>query len=377
MSEVHVVEASKGKRFKQFMRVGRSIHAGDLAWVPPLEMDLAKTLRSTYPFFDAGIGERFLALRDGKPVGRISAQVNFAHLDKYQDGRGFFGWFESIDDQSVVDALVARAATWLRDQERDLTHVRGPFNWSINGECPGVLVKNERPGPPSMLMAHNPCYYPERLEAAGFAKCMDLFAWWVGEERKEGELRFIKVAERLKKRLEGLTMRPVDLGKGYKADMEVVRQLYNDAWAENWGSVDIMAREMRVIADGLKMIVNPSLTRLAFLHGEPIGCIICIPDLNPTIQKIGGRLFPFGVFKILSARKDMSRLRTMILGVKRDHRKRGIEALLVSEIIRDGRAQGCKGCELSWVLESNDAMNSLAAGFATQDRSYRVYEKAL
>ncbi|MCA8940644.1 MAG: N-acetyltransferase, partial [Planctomycetes bacterium] len=261
MEEIKIIEVNGGRDLKRFMQVPHDIYRNDPKWVPPLEMDLKKTLARSYPFFEHGDGQLFLAMRGGRPVGRISAQVNDAHLSKYNDGVGFFGWFECIDDQQVCDALVSRAKEWLRACGRPLTHIRGPLNWDINGENPGVLVEDHRPGPPAILMAHSAPWYDRLLTNAGFAKEKDLFAWWVVEREGLGD-DMMRVAKMAEKRLPPFTTRPIDFKKGFKADMQIVRELFNSAWSENWGSVDLTQAEIDVIAKGLKPIAAPEVTRV-------------------------------------------------------------------------------------------------------------------
>ncbi|MCK6440055.1 MAG: GNAT family N-acetyltransferase [Planctomycetes bacterium] len=374
---ISVTHVTTRAGLRAFIRLPFELYRDDPNWVPPLIADQKKTLSPSYPFFDHGKARLFLARKDGQPVGRISAQINETHLAIHQDQRGFFGWFESIEDKEVASALFDAAAGWLRTQNPALTHMRGPCQWDINGESLGVLIKDDMPGLPRALMPYNPPWYPKLYDACGLAKATDLYAYTV-LSGPEPDARYRKLVEAIRRRAPEMCIRAVRTGKGYREDMETVRQLYNDAWADNWGALPLTEREMEVIAKGLKPVVNPELARIAFVGDKPAGCIVCIPDINPLLKRIKGRLFPFGWLTLLSGAKKLGEVRTILLGVSKEHRGRGLEALILDEIFNVGRSEGIARGEMSWVLETNQQMNSLAEKFGgVRYRTYRIYERML
>lgn len=355
------------------MRLPWSIYAGDRNWVPPLLMDLKKTLSPTSAFFEHGEGQLFLAMQGGSPVGRISAQINHLHNEKYSERTGFFGWFECENNQHTANALFTTARDWLR--QRGMQRIRGPFNWDVNGENTGILVEDQRPGPPVLMMSYQPGWYPGLVEGAGFTKCMDIYGWMCPAGEHVGNA-LATIARGVERRLPGLTHRMLDLGAGYARDMRAVRSLYNDAWHDNWGSSTLTEAEMDVIASGLKPVADPRITALAELDGEPVAFVICLPDLNVLFQRMNGRLFPFGWLTLLRGVKKVKRIRTILLGVRADMRGRGLESVVLQHMIQRGLDSGVVEAELGWVLETNSNMNRLAERLgATRYRTYRIYER--
>lgn len=380
MPTITVRPVNGSREREAFVRLPWSLHARDPYWVPPLIGDARKTLSPTYPFFEHGSAEWFLAWRDGKPVGRITSHINRSHLAKYHDGRGFFGWFECENDVATSEALFGAGIDWLLAQKAGLTHVRGPLNWDINGENPGVLLADEsEPGMPVVLMAYNPPYYPTLIEAAGFSKCQDLFAYLgVNEPGVDAKQEWLdKLVGAAKRRLPDLSIRRLDIKSGYQRDMETVRLLFNEAWAGNWGSLDLTRKEMDVIANGLKPIARPELTSIVTIEGKPVGCLVCIPDINPLLKRINGKLLPFGWVTFLLNLKKAKVFRTMLMGVASEYRGRGLDAVMIADVVRTGRSMGYEAAEMSWVLESNTAMNSIASRMGRLYRRYRIYEREL
>ncbi len=377
MGVLEVQPVSSRQDFKAFVHLPWKIYQDDSHWVPPLLVDQKKTLKKSYPFFEHGEGQLFLARKDREVVGRISVHYCHDHLHKHQDKAAFFGWFESMPDPEIAKALIREAEAWLKQQELTFDTLRGPFQWNINGENTGLLVEDKRPGSPLLLMPYNPAYYLSNLEDSGFSKAMDLYAYRMDAEPAVSQ-RLEKLNKAILKRTPALEVRPIDKKAGYKRDMEAVRKIFNQAWKDNWGATDISCAEMEVIAAGLKMIVHPAFTCLALFDGEPIGCIICVPDLSETLQKISGRLMPLGWLKLLQALKKVRGARTMLLGVQEAYRNKGIEIVLISQIFFPMHKMGVEYCELSWVLENNHAMNSLAKKLGAEHyRTYRIYEKSL
>ena len=350
-------------------------YRSDPLWVPPLRRDVATLLsRTENPFFEHGDVACFLAEReDGTVVGRIAAIRNDAHGRAHPGEAtvGFFGLFESADDQPVADALFAAAAEWLRG--RGLTVMRGPMNLSINDEC-GLLVDGFGT-PPVVMMPHNPPYYRQLVERAGFAKAMDLLAYEGGREGVPERLRH--AAARLAARSR-ITLRAADM-KHFWRDVEQVKLLYNQAWEANWGFVPMTDAEMNDLAHRLKPLVVPDLIVFASIGERVVGFAIDLPDFNVALRSNrSGRLFPFGLFRILWNQRKITRTRVVTLGVLPEFRRTGVDALMYEWLWRHAHARGYPWAESSWILETNTAMrNALERmGFVVY-KTYRLYDRPL
>lgn len=368
---LELVEVRTRAERRRFVRLPGSLYRGDPNWVPPLEIERMAFLdRARNPFFRHSEAALFLALDGGRPVGRIAAIENRRHLETHRDGAGFFGFFESVDDPAVARALVERAAGWAR--ARGLARLRGPASFTINDEY-GLLVEGfDRP--PVLLMSYNPPYYPRLLEACGFAKAQDLFAYRMGvPERTPARVAAVAaaVAER------GIAVRPLDFAR-FDEEVERVHRLHSQAWSQNWGAVPLTVEEMRALARELKPLADRELVFLAEERGEPVGVAVTVPDVNQALARIGGRLLPFGWLRFLLARRRIDAVRVLILGVLPDRRYRGVDAALYARTIEAARRRGYRWGELSWVLESNGPMNRAAERLgAERYKTYRIYDLEL
>jgi GNAT superfamily N-acetyltransferase len=359
---------------ERFLRLPWKVYAGDPHWVPPLLSDVRAALDpAKHPFHRHADVATFLAWRGNEPVGRIAAIVNRAHNEFHEDHTGFFGLFESTDDQGVADALLLTAEAWLR--ERGMTAVQGPVNLSTNEEVcsPGVLVDGFH-RPPVIMMGHTPPYYARLIERAGYAKAKDLFSYWI--ESPEPPERLRRGYERL---LQGgqITVRSLDMRR-FDDDVATIQQIYNSAWERNWGFVPMTAEEIDHLARQLKPVVKPGICAIAFEGGEPIGFVLALPDYNIALRHVNGRLFPFGLFKLLWYRRGIDTVRTLTLGVKPSHRGRGLDALLITHINLEAGKAGLWRGECSWILEDNMPMRRiLERSGAVADKTYRIFEKPL
>lgn len=374
---LEIVAIAEPRANRDFVDLPWIINFGDPDFVPPLRMSVDKLLnRARYPFYRIGDAGFFLARRGGECVGRIAGIQNRLHNETMADKTGFFGFFECEDNPQTARALLQAAAGWCR--ERGLETVRGPLNYSLNDECPGVLVDGFN-GPPLVLMAHNPRYYGRLLEQSGLSKCKDLYAYLV-TNRTVADERFQRVMHAVRRRAPDVSIREVRMdGKGFREDLHQMLDIFNKAWASNWGMVPVTEAEGDAIAADLKPIVNPALTGIATLAGQPAGMIICVPNINEILRHIpDGRLFPTGWYKLLSGLKKLNGFRTMLMGVLPEFRNKGIDALMIDKAVSCGQRDGFDYCELSWVLEDNVAMNSLAekAG-GKRYRTYRLFEASI
>jgi GNAT superfamily N-acetyltransferase len=372
------VRAARDRRaLKQIVDLPNRLHARDPLWVPPLRRDVELLLsREKNPFFEHAEAEYFLAERSGEVVGRIAAISNRLHNETHGDRVGFFGFFESADDQAVADALLSAAAEWCRARGHDV--LRGPASFSVNDEC-GLLVDGFET-PPTLMMPHNPRYYVTLLERAGFAKAKDLWVYEGGSEE-----RYIPVPERLARGTElirqrmGITIRPLDM-KNFEEEVERIKELYNAAWEKNWGFVPMTDHEIDHLAEQFKPVVIPELVPIAEKDGKVIGFGITLPDLNVVFRpNRSGRMFPM-ILKLLWALKTrrIRRARILLLGVLPEYRGKGVDAMLYHWIWTKSGERGIYWGEAGWILEDNPAMN---AGLEKMTfkvyKTYRLYDRPI
>lgn len=373
--DVTIREIPRGGSMKPFIDLSWKVNAGDPVWVPPLRMALEPVLdRSKHPFHQHADVAYFLAERGGEVLGRVAACVNHQYNQFHDDRTGFFGFFECMDDAGVAAALLDAAAEWLRARGRDL--MRGPMNFSTNDEfsSPGVLVDGFDT-PPTVMMSHNPRYYGGLMDAAGMAKTKDLVAYWIPPRIPE---RLQNAMERLAKRA-GVTIRSVRL-KELKSEVAKVQEVYNAAWSQNWGFVPMTGAEFDHMAKEMRPVVDADLVLLAEKEdGEPIGFLLALPDLNRAFKHLpDGRLFPFGLFKLLWHKRRIDTARLLTLGLKPGYQHLGLGAAMYTRLLQIGVGKGYKGAEGSWILEDNHEMcTALEKLGADKYKRYRVYDRVL
>jgi hypothetical protein len=365
------VPVTDGRGLKRFIAFPYTHYRGDPLWVPQLRMDVRTLLSpAKNPFFQHASAQYFLAQRAGQVVGRIAAIKNDAHNQAHGDRVGFYGFFESVNDQAVANALFDAAAAWLRPHR--FTAMRGPMSPSINDEC-GLVVRGFTT-PPTLMMPHNPSYYVDLHLAYGFAKAKDLLVY--ESTTIQVPDRIVRAATVIAQR-KGITLRPLDI-KRFKDEVELVKALYNEAWEKNWGFVPLTEAEIDHLAKQLKPIVVPDLVCFAERAGKVIGFAVALPDLNVALRhNPSGRLFP-GILKILWYARKVQRARILLLGVLKEYRSAGVDALMYHWIWTKGVAHGFTWGEGGWILEDNAAMNNAAVqlGFVPY-RTYRIYDKTL
>ena len=351
----------------------------DPLWVPPLLDDYRRLLDpAKSPFLKHGEAQCFLALQDGVPVGRISAQTD-ADFDKQwpeEKGVAFFGFFDSADDPAVARGLFDAAAGWARSKGR--TRLRGPFTLDSKGES-GVLVDGFDT-PPRIGMPHNKPYVGPLMEKAGLAKAKDFYAWWY----TSGEIdeRTQRIAERTLK-LPNVRVRTMDLSH-FAREVDIVRDIYNEAWSNNWNFTPFTADELKIIATEYKMFADTEIALVAEVDGKPAAMCFAIPDVNEMIKDFDGELMkrPLNLLKLLWRLRfnRPKHARLILLGVKEEfrasHKYGTLAAVLYVEVARRGAAAGYKGGELSWTLEDNVMINrGIERMGARRYKTYRVYER--
>lgn len=337
-------------------------------------MDVRARLSPTKnPFFQHATSQCFVGRSNGRTVGRITAIKNEAHNREHGDRVGFYGFFESVDDQRVANALFAAAAAWLR--ERGCDTLRGPMSPSINDEC-GLLVEGFQT-PATLMMPHNPPYYATLHDGYGLVKAKDL---WVYESPATGHpehLKRITGAVQLVGERQGITLRALDMTR-FAAEVETLKGLYNAAWERNWGFVPMTDAEIDHLATQLKPIVVPDLVCFAERNAQVIGFAVALPDLNQALShNPSGRLFP-GILTVLWHARKVSRLRILLVGVLNEYRGTGVDAVMYHWIWTKAVARGYRWGEAGWILEDNWRMNNAVVrlGFRRY-KTYRIYDKAL
>ena len=356
---------------KAFIHFPFSHYAGDPNWIPPLLMTEWELLNyKPHPFYDNSEIQTFLAKRDGKIVGRIAAIIDGNHNAFHKEQRGMFGFFESIDDQNVADALFNAAKEWLA--KKDIHLIRGPANPSQNYTW-GLLVDGFH-SPPKFMMTYNKQYYEKLILNYGFKKAQDMFAF-MGHvdmlDNLDPKLNF--VAEEAKKRF-NVEVRPVSK-KRFSEDVDNFLKIYNAALPGQWGFTPMSESEVRETAKGLKLLLIPELTTMAEIDGRPVATVFGMLDYNPLIKKIGGRLFPFGAIRLLWSRSKIKTIRVISTNVVPEYQGWGLGLVLLKRLVPAVRQWGIQDAEFSWVLESNKlSRGTLERGGTLRDKTYRIYD---
>lgn len=360
---------------RRFVAFPYAFYRGNPYWVPPLRIEVLRTLNpKKNPFFEHGEMQLFLAEdSSGRILGRIAAIVNGMHLKRHADGNGFFGFFECVERQDVASALFDAACEWLA--KRGLSGVRGPANPSLN-DVSGLLVRGfDRE--PSILMPYNPPYHEEFLLRAGFQRAMTMWAYYVHRKYIRTE-KFRRGVELVKRRNPGLRVRNLDMRR-FDEELRIFFDIYNEAWSENWGHVPITEAEGRKLARDLRRIIDPSLVFILEKDGQPVAFSVSLPDVNQLLKKVpSGRLLPFGFLRLAFYARFgvIFDIRTAIMGVLRKYHGRGFDALLYLATIDEAYSKGYQGAELSWILDSNRVLRNVMDDLgAVVDKEYALFEK--
>jgi GNAT superfamily N-acetyltransferase len=372
---VEVRPVASKRELKAFMRLPWRLYRNEPHWIPPLLMDLRKRLdRKRNPFFEHAEAEYFLAWRDGRPVGRITAQVDRNFNEFQGNDWGLFGFFECEDDPEAAGALLDAAAAWLRERGRD--RMVGPMDFTTNDEC-GLLVEGHDRMPIILTPWQHP-YYQGLLEGAGLTKAMDAFMWELYVDKRERVHPAIwEMAEKVKSE-HGITVRPMRK-RDLQAEVGRFLEVYNAAWERNWGFVPLSEEEVRHYAKDLKPVLDENWAMIAEARdGTVVGAALTLPDFNQVLAHLNGRLLPFGWAKALYWRRKVDRVRVFALGVKREYQHTGVAARMYELHFDSAERTPQKGGETGWILESNTAMNRAMEGMGGKiSRRYRFYEKPL
>lgn len=369
-----VIEALSrdGAGLARFLRVADAIYRSDPLWVTPLLGELRRVLADTNPFFRHADAQLFVASRAGRDVGRIAAFIDRRHNELRGERTASFGFFECENDPATARALLTAVEDWAG--QRHMGRLRGPLNPSMNEEC-GLLIEGFD-SPPVFMTTYNPRYYADLLEVQGLGKAIDLWAYHLAPTERH-VARLAPLAERVFQRLPGLVVRPIRK-RDFAGEVARLKEIYNASWDDNWGFVPLTDAEFTFKAARLAPLIVEELALVAERAGEPIGLMVSLPDYNQALKPLRGRPGLLGWLRFRLGVRRIRTGRTVLLGVKKEYRGRGIEATMLVRSFRWALARGFTGLEQSWVFEGNTPVQrDLELLGARVYKRYRLYEKAL
>jgi GNAT superfamily N-acetyltransferase len=371
MSDLIVKPVQTQAERSLFLEYPWQVYRGDPYWIPPLRGNQRELVGyAEHPFYLRNVAQTFLALRGGQVCGRIAAIINHGHNLRFGERRGFYGFFECVDDQQVANGLFDIARQWLADQ--GIYRVRGPVNPSLNYEL-GLLVDGFDSSP-MFMMTYNPPYYQKLVENYGFVKSQDLFAFWGNVEMLPTlGAKLQPIAEQIIERYD-VKLRPLDTAR-FMEDVIEFLSIYNLALTNTWGFVPMTDAEMAHTAKGLKHLMVPELAIGAIVDGRMVGATFALPDYNPRIRAIDGRLFPFGFIHLLARKHLLKRVRVISTNVLPEYQRMGIGLVLMHGLVPKALDWKLEEAEFSWVLESNSlSRGALKKGGAQIVKTYRLYD---
>lgn len=373
---IHIEQVLDKRDLKAFIAFPSSLFRDDPNWIDPLYLEREEHLSKKNPGTDHIEWQAWVAKKEGKVVGRITAQIDALHRERYGEDTGHFGMIDAIEDPAVFSALFAAAEAWLRS--KGALKITGPFSLNINQES-GLLVEGFDT-PPSALMTHAKPYYAANLEHQGYTQGIDLLAYWMKRTDLHFSPSLAKMMSQVRKKV---TLRRLNR-KRFSEEMQVLREIFNSGWQDNWGFVPFTEHEFATMGDQLKFLVPDDMIYIAEVDSVPCAFIVGLPNINEAIADLNGSLFPFGWAKLLW-RLKVSGVRTArvpLMGVRQEYqfsRIGPIIALLLIEALHDPfEKRGIDALEMSWILESNTGMRTILERIgAVPYKRYRLYEKQL
>ena len=376
-AKIDIIPVSTPAELERFVRLPMRLNAKDPAWISPLIMERVEALTpKTNPFFEHADVQLWLARKDGRDVGRVSASIDHLAPTDPADPAGYFGMIAAEDDPEIFAALMRTAEDWLRGRGRKLA--RGPFNLSINEET-GLLVDGFDT-PPMVMMGHDQPYVGPRVEEQGYAKIKDVYAYIVDISTDFPR----RVRQRLDRPMPaGVVLRKLDF-KNYDRDVAHMTETLNEAWSHNWGYTPITDAETRQLAKNMRPVIDPNMVWFGEIDGEPAGFGVCLPNVNEAIAGLDGKLLPFGWATLLWRLKvsGVKTARVPLMGVKRkfarDFRGQMLPFFICDRMADGARKAGVRHVEMSWILEDNKPMRSIIEAIGSDRyKTYRLYEKRL
>ncbi len=370
--KVYVRAVENKKDLRLFIKFPYKHYKQNPYWVPPLLMDQKILLNpEKHPFYKHAKAQFFLAYKEGKLAGRIAAIIDYKHNEFHNEKTGFFGFFETIDDYEVAEQLLSAARNWVKGEGMD--RFRGPVNPSQNEDC-GLLI-DAFDSPPVIMMPYNYPYYATLIEKFGLKKVMDLYAYYIDDKKPPPE-KLVRVVEAVRRR-EKIVVRPINI-KDFDNEAKKVWYVYNNAWSKNWGFVPMTEDEFDHLAKNLKKVVIPEIALMAEVDCKPVGFSLALPDINQALIHTNGRLFPFGLPKLLWYSRKINWIRIIIMGVIHKYQRHGIDAIFYLDTWKNAVKKGYHQGEMSWILENNKMMNRSAQMLGGKIyKTYRMYEMKL
>jgi hypothetical protein len=369
---MEIISVTNRRLLRLFIDFPHTLYKNDPNYVPELYITQKHLLTSRNPFFEHSEAAYFLAFLNGKVAGRIAAIQNNVHNQRYKNNAGFFGFFEVIQDYEVCRILFNKVAEWFRSKQ--IYRIVGPTNLTTNDSC-GVLISGFELSP-IVMMPYNKKYYDDFLSRYGFVKEMDLSSYLLdGIQLKSlTEKPFVsKIQDKLREG--GIVIRPINF-KNFDEEVNQLRKVYNESNAGNWGFMPLNDKEFRCMAKEIKKLVPANLVLIVEKANKQIGFIVAVPDYNQVLRYISrGRLLPFGFLKFLWYRSKINSARILILGVCKEYTNRGIDLLLYKIIQENLNTIGIYGGEACYVMEDNNAMNSILKKIGGKlIKKYRIYK---
>ena len=374
--EISPVASRRDRR--DFIELPYRLHATSPWWIPPLRIERHLFLSPRFnAFFDHGEAQLFLARREGRVVGRISAQIDRAFNDFHDNAWGMFGFFEVEDDAQAATALLDAAAAWLAGRGRD--RMVGPMDFTINDESGIVVEGHERE--PMIRQPWHPPYYQQLCEndGAGLAKAMDLLMWELDIADREKVLPVIFDLAAKVEPDHGIRLRKMSR-RSLRGDMDRFAEVYNAAWSANWGFSPYGKQDLDAYTQEMHLVFDPAWFMVAerISDGDTAAVAITVPDINQVLKRMRGRLLPFGWWHFLRRRRIVDRCRVGFLGVKPEYQHTGVAAALYVEHFDMAQIGPVTWGEMGWILETNEAMNrGMEAMGGRIVKRYRVYERML
>lgn len=371
---VRVIQVERDSDMAAFIDLPWKLYRNDSNWVPPLKKEIRSLLApETHPFWQFAERALFVALRDSEPLGRIAAIVNHNHNRFHNELAAAWGFFECMDDSEAASALFSTVENWAR--LKGMQVLRGPLNPSTNYEI-GMLLEGFE-SPPTFMMPYNPPFYLRLAESFGFRKEKDLLAYsvergwqppeWIGRVAR-------KILDENNVRVRHIQMEMLE------SEVHIIKEIYHDAWFDNWGFVPMTDPEMDEMGRQLKQIIDPRLVFFVLLDDEPVGVGMIVPDVNPLLKRFNGHIGPLGWLKYLFFKKEITGLRGMIFGIKKRYQQMGLPLVafdyLYRGLLENEDLKKYRTLELGWNLEDNDLINKwYDDGGAKVVKKYRIYHK--
>jgi len=370
---VEIREVRTKQEWREYVNLPYRIYKDDPNWVAPLRSEEEKRFDANRnPMMQHCEVALFLAFRNGNPVGRISAFIDYLGIQHWNQPIGLFGSFESLEEGEVPQRLLETVRDWLKAKR--MMRMRGP--WSFDSQEWGLIVKGGDQ-PPMIMAPYNPLFYPAAFQEFGLAKVKDLMVYGMTlDSSYKVPDRYIRHTTEIAEKYH-VHIRPINM-KRLDEDVRSIVRIANEATQHNWGFIPVTDAEAEDLAAGLKMIVDPELVMIAESDGRPIGYQITLPDVNVLLKGLNGRLLPFGFLKLLFGLKKIRQYRIWALGVLPEFHRRAIDILLYQKMYKMLKPKQPVYVEANYVLEDNMAMNNPILKLGLEHvKTYRVYEASV